>query len=105
MSSRKPKKAPLFLKQYFWDIDFDKFDYISYPIFAIERILEYGNESAIAWMMKSFSRTQIIDTLKKTRQLTQKSANFWAFILGVEKDKVKCLNRSFQKIQKQFWPY
>ncbi|MCK4784158.1 MAG: hypothetical protein KAV87_10435 [Desulfobacteraceae bacterium] len=99
------RNTPPFLKQYFWDIDFDKFDYRNYPTFAIERILEYGNERAIAWMMGNFSQTQIINTLQKSRQLTQKSANFWAFMLGLKKEKVKCLNRSFQKIRKQFWPY
>lgn len=99
------RNTPVFLKQYFWDIDFDNFDYKSYPAFTIERIFEYGNERAVAWMMKNFSRAQIISALQKTRQLTKKSANFWAFILGVKKEKVKCLNRSFQEIRKQFWPY
>ncbi|MBT9131356.1 MAG: hypothetical protein DDT31_00601 [Syntrophomonadaceae bacterium] len=102
---KKIKRAPKFLKQYFWDIDFDKFNYINYPRFVIERIFEYGNEKAITWMMKNFSRTQITSVLQKSRQLTQKSANFWAFILGVKKENVKCLNRSFREIRKQFWPY
>lgn len=99
------QRAPIFLKQYFWDIDFSKLDCRSRPGFVIERILEYGDENAIAWMMKNLSRTQIISTLEKSRELTVKSANFWAVILNIKEEKVKCLNRSFRKTRKQFWPY
>ena len=44
------KKAPAFLKQYFWDIDFDKLDIEKYPLYVVARILNYGDEKAIAWM-------------------------------------------------------
>ena len=98
-------KAPKFLKKYFWDVDFEKLDYKSYPRYIIERILEYGDESGINWMMKNFSRIQIIRTLQKSRQLSSKSANFWAFVLNTKKETIKCLSRSFQEIRKQFWPY
>lgn len=99
------KKAPKFLKKYFWDIDFEQLDYKSYPKYIIERILEYGDENGINWMMKNFSRIQIIRTLQESRELTLKSANFWAVVLNIKREKVKCLSKSFQAIRKQFWPY
>ena len=99
------KKLPKFLKQYFWDVDFEKLDYTKYPKYVIIRILEYGNEKAISWMKNIFSRRDIVDALISTRELTEKSANFWAVVLDVKKEKVKCLNKSFLEIRKQFWPY
>jgi len=97
--------TPEFLRQYFWDIDFDKFDYRRYPRYVIERILEYGNVIVIRWMLKTFTQDQIISALEKSRELTPKSANFWALMLNVKEEKVKCLNMSFRTIRKQFWPY
>ena len=99
------KKLPKFLKQYFWDVDFEKLDYTKYPKYVIIRILEYGNEKAISWMKNIFSRRDIVDALISTRELTEKSANFWAVVLDVKKEKVKCLNKSFLEIRKRFWPY
>ena len=99
------KKLPKFLKQYFWDVDFEKLDYTKYPKYVIGRILEHGDEKAISWMKNTFSRRDIVDALTINRELTEKSANFWAVVLDVKKEKVKCLNKSFLEIRKQFWPY
>lgn len=99
------KKPPKFLKKYFWDVEFEKMDCKKYPGFVIVRILEHGDKDAIGWMMKNFSETQIVEYLTKTRELTLKSAVFWALILGVKKESIKCLSRSFQEIRRQFWPY
>ena len=93
------------LKQYFWDVDCSRLNYEERPRFVIERILEFGDENAVTWMMDKFSREQILATLKKSRQLSRKSANFWAFILKVDKEEVKCLQKSFQGIREKFWPY
>lgn len=99
------KTMPESLKRYFWDIDFSKLSYEKRPRFVIERILEFGDESAVIWMVKSFSLSQIISAFTKSRQLTWKSANFWALMFGIDRGKVKCLNKSSRVTQKQFWPY
>ncbi|MDP8248413.1 MAG: hypothetical protein P9M00_09780 [Candidatus Tritonobacter lacicola] len=99
------KSIPELLKRYFWDIDFGKLDFSNRPGFIIERVLEYGDEKAVAWLMENFPRIQIISVVEKSRRLTKKSANFWAFMFEIEKEKVKCLSRSFQETRKQFWPY
>jgi len=97
------KKLPKFLKQYFWDIDFEKLDCTKYPKYVIEWILEHGNEKAISWMKNIFSRCDIVGALTINRELREKSANFWAVVLDVKKE--KCLNRFFLETRKQFRPY
>ena len=99
------RKLPEFLRQYFWDVEFDKIDFEKRRIFILKRILEYGDKEAVAWMWKNFKKSEMKDVLCKYRGFSQKSANFWAVILGIEKENVKCLNKSFREIQKQFWPY
>ncbi len=99
------KPLPETLKQYFWDVDFSKLNYEKRPRYVIERILEFGDENAVNWMMEKFSREQIVATLKKSRQLSRKSANFWAFFLKVDKEQVRCLQKFFQGIREKFWPY
>lgn len=96
---------PKNLKKYFWDIDFEKLDLNKYPHFVIERILEYGDKETINWMMKQFKKSQIRQTLTKTKGLTKKSANYWSSILAVPKNKISCLSKSYQKMQKSHWPY
>jgi len=96
------KKRPEFLKKYFWDIDFDKINLESRKTYVLKRLLEYGDEDAVDWMWKNFKKRDIKDTLSNFRGYSQKSANFWALILNIKKENVKCLNKSFRETQKQF---
>jgi len=63
------------------------------PQCVIERILEDGNDDEVRWVWKIFSKKEIIKALKTSRNLTKKSANFWALILRVPKKGVLCLNK------------
>ncbi|MFQ6113327.1 MAG: hypothetical protein ACE5NG_04455 [bacterium] len=99
------KKLPEFLSKYFWDVEFEKIDLQERRVFILRRILEYGDEKAVAWMWKNFKKSEIKNAVTNFRGYSQKSANFWAVILNIKKENVKCLNRSFQEMQKQFWPY
>jgi hypothetical protein len=99
------KKLPVFLKKYFWDVDFEKVDLNKSRVYILKRMLEYGDEQAVAWMRKNFTKSEMKNTLSNFRGYSQKSANFWAVILNVKKEDVKCLNKSFRETQKRFWPY
>lgn len=94
---------PKFLNKYFWDVDFSKLNKKDYSQFIIERILEYGDEKAVKWMRKNFELEEIKQILQQSKNLSLKSANFWQLILGVSRDKVLCLKKSFQKKQKAIW--
>ena len=99
------KQLPQFLKKYFWDVEFGRLNIEGRKIYILRRILEYGDEKAVSWMWKNFKKSEIKDALCNFRGYSQKSANFWAFILGLPREEVLCLKRSFLKIQNQFWPY
>lgn len=99
------KNLPGFLEKYFWEVEFEQINPEKRKVYIIKRILEYGDKRAVDWMRRNFKKSEIKYALCNFRGYTQKSANFWAFILNVKKEDVKCLNRSFLEIQKQFWPY
>ena len=101
----KMKNAPKFLEKYFWDVDFEKIDVEKYRFYVIRRILNYGDERAIRWMNDHFRKNEQIEALCTTRDISPKSDNFWAVILGVPKRKVRCLQKRYLAIRKQSWPY
>jgi len=99
------KHFPLFLKKYFWDIDFLKLDKKLYSQFIIERILEYGNEKSVRWLKKNFKPSQIKNVIYNSKGLSPRSANFWSFYFKINKDKVLCFKKLFQKKRKLIWKY
>jgi hypothetical protein len=107
MNAKKPNNKPLpeFLRKYFWDADFDKIDPEKYPHYLVERILEYGDKSAVKWMTENFKKSEIKKTLMKKKGISPKSAAYWALIFGVPRDKILCLKKSYQKMKASHWPY
>lgn len=99
------KKLPKFLRKYFWDTEFEKIDAQKRRIYVLKRILEYGNERAVKWMWENFKKPEIINALSNYRGYSRKSANFWALLLDISREKVICLKKSLPKKQKKIWPY
>lgn len=93
------------LKKYFWDVDFKNLNAKRYSSFIIERILEYGDEKTVKWMLKNFDNSQIRKVLLKRRGLSRKSANYWSLVFDIPKNQILCLNKLYQKRQKSHWPY
>ncbi len=98
-------RLPKFLQKYFWDVDFGKINLDNRRVYVLKRILEYGDETAVRWMRNSFTKAEIRDILYHYRGLSFKSANFWAFIVNVKKENVKCLKRRLSKGLMTAWPY
>ncbi len=92
-------------KEYFWDVNFSELNKENHSSFIIERVLEYGDEKAVKWMKKNFNTSEIKNVICKSKNLSQKSANFWQLIFNLKRDKILCLRKSFQKKQKVIWKY
>lgn len=94
-------KLPKFLKQYFWDVDFEKIDPEKKPRYVIARILEWGDQEATRWLFQNYDREIIGDVAKQSRELSKRSINFWLTILGLERWKKEALARK----QNAIWNY
>lgn len=98
-------KAPGFLKKYFWDVDFKKINIKSHSRDILARLLEYGDIKAISWLRRNFTQDEIVDVLFHLRSVSPKSANFWALIFNIDRNKIACLQKPYLRIRKKHWPY
>ena len=98
-------RLPYFLKEYFWDVKFEDLEIKKHQIFILKRLMEHGNDKAVSWMQKNFKPAELKNALSNYRGYSRKSANFWAFILGIPKEDVLCLKTSSSKAPKNIWPY
>jgi hypothetical protein len=98
-------RLPHFLKEYFWDVRFEDLEIKEHQMFILRRLMEHGNENAVSWMQENFTRAELKNALSKYRGYSKKSANFWAFILGMPEEDVLCLKKSSSKTPKNIWPY
>jgi hypothetical protein len=85
---------PSNLRTLFWDTNLDTFTPEAYPDYTIFRVLELGDETAIAWLRQTFSEAEIRRVLKTEHRLTPKSATFWALVFEVPSREVAALNGS-----------
>jgi hypothetical protein len=75
----------------FWDVKLDNFNSAAYPDYAIARVLELGDESAVKWMKATFSEADVRRVIATERRLSRKSANFWALVYGISPNDVAAL--------------
>jgi len=83
---------PQNLRALFWDTNVDNFNPTAYPEYTIARVLEYGDEKAVAWMRQTFSGEEIKQVVRTERRLSRKSANFWALVYDIPPEQVAALS-------------
>jgi hypothetical protein len=83
---------PSNLQMLFWDTNLDTFKPEAYPDYTIYRVLELGDEAAVAWLRQTFTEGEIRRVLSTERRLSEKSANFWALVYEVPSREVAALN-------------
>jgi hypothetical protein len=85
------------LRPWFWDIKAEDFDPAAHPDYTILRILEYGDEKAVAWLRRNFPEEEIRRVIRAGRNLSRKSANYWALVYKVPLEEVAALTGSDQQ--------
>jgi hypothetical protein len=82
---------PQELAPLFWDVNREDFNPAAFPEYTIGRVLEYGDEKAVAWLKGAFSEAQIKEVIRCERRLSRKSANFWALLYQIPAEQVAAL--------------
>jgi hypothetical protein len=75
---RKEKDIP---RELFWDTDVTRLDLQENKQYIIERALELGDEKAVRWLFSSYTRSDIKKALRKSRNISAKSSNYWTLML------------------------
>lgn len=96
------KRLPSSFSKLFWDVDFKDLGKEKNKKFIIERILEFGEISDFEELKKIYHLEEIVSVLKESRNLSFKSANFYALILKVNRSEVLCLQKPLMQRQDRF---
>jgi hypothetical protein len=84
--------TPERLRTLFWDTNIERFEPKTYPRYTIERVLEHGDEDAVAWLLRLFTRDEIRATLRDGHRLSPRSATFWALVFNVPIEDIAALS-------------
>ncbi|MFZ5633364.1 MAG: DUF6922 domain-containing protein [Bacillota bacterium] len=100
-----PDPLPEFTHPFFWDINVAEVDPARDYFFVIERIMEYGNDPAIRWLISYYGDERLKEVMKASRKISKKTASLWQNYYDLPPEEIRCLNKSFQKTDKIFWNY
>ncbi|MEW6508832.1 MAG: hypothetical protein AB1432_13915 [Bacteroidota bacterium] len=87
------KQIPTNIQHLFWDVNLETFEPHEFPEYTINRVLEFGNEMAVAWIKELFPISEIQHVIKSDKRLSPKSAHFWALLFEVPLNEIAALKR------------
>ncbi len=89
------ERLPEFLKPYFWDVDFSVLNTESHQNFILKRVIDRGNTPALRWTLARFPLEAIKEIVFQSRDISRKTANFWAKIFSLDPKAVTCLRKPY----------
>ncbi len=69
-----------FRRSLFWDADPRAIDPRRHARYIIERILDFGEEDEVRWLVRTYPRRLITDTIARSRVLHEKSRSLWKLV-------------------------
>jgi hypothetical protein len=72
-------------KSLFWDINPENLDWQKNSRFIIERVLVRGGMNDVKLIMKIYTRSQVIEAIKKSRDLDEITHNFCSNYFNIPK--------------------
>ena len=94
----KKTKLPESFRGYFWDVDFDTLHLEDAPLYVLKRVLDRGNIESIKWITRHYTKKDIRDIIVRSRDISRRTAIFWANILGIKYNEIKCLKIPYSPI-------
>ena len=73
-----------------WDVDKATFDMDEYPLWTIQRVLEYGTLSDWHIILSHFGIDKIADYCKKMRTLDARALSFICLLSNTNKEDYRC---------------
>lgn len=99
-----PTKLPAEFHTFFWDVDAKKVNPATYPHYVINRLLDKGDLVTSRWVLHNFPRNIIVETFKTSRDVSFKTATFWANYLQIPKEEIKCMQEPYRTLRRLHWP-
>ena len=83
MKEKKNRKKILPMKfrpSLFWDVDPKTIDPRKHAVYIIERVLDFGNDKEVRWLVHCYSPRAIKKVVVKSRVLYDKTKALWSRI-------------------------
>ncbi len=93
---------PDYIEVYFWDIALDELDCDKHHLFIISRILNEGNDQALAWLFNQYDRDTIKNAVKKSRSLSLKTIRCWQNYFGLKEEELCCTGLHLAKKERLY---
>lgn len=77
------KRVPEEFAKFFWDTDTSRLNIKRHSRYIIERVLELGDLKAFTWIERLYPGSLIIEVVRESRKISERSKKFWAVWLGV----------------------
>ena len=79
---------PKELKEYFWDTEYEKLDIRKNKRYIIARLFCYGDLKAIKWIKENYTKEDIEDVARNSRNLKPLVANYLRQQLNLKKEEM-----------------
>lgn len=86
--SSKPK--PIFNKNIFWDVEFEKLDYNKYANWTIERVFERGDVEDIRQCRRYYGDDKVKEALLAAKYISQNRIYLASAVINEPIEKFKC---------------
>jgi hypothetical protein len=93
---------PVKLKKYFWDTTFEKLDLELNKRYIIARLFCYGDLEAIKWIKKTYSKEDIEDVARNSRDLKPLVANYLRQQCHLKKEDM-AYYKNIQRVNFEYW--
>jgi hypothetical protein len=70
-----------FRQSLFWDTDLRNIDIKKNSVYIIERILEFGRDSEIKWLWKTYKKSLLKKVVADSKSLRPKTKNLWELVM------------------------
>ncbi len=95
-------KLPAELVLYFWDVSLDEIDLHKHRNFIITRILNEGDQRAVAWLFDTYNKKAIKETVISARNLSVKTVRCWQNYFGLKEEDLCCTGLHSEKNKKAY---
>jgi len=78
-----------------WDVAAADLDLERHKAFIIARVLQFGTPAEVRWLLATYAEADIIATVRTSRNLDRRTANFWSVHFGIPAEEIRCLQTSW----------
>ena len=90
------------LQRLFWDRRLRSRDLDQYPLWVLERVLEYGSLEDVRSLAARMGQKRFLENVARVRFKSARTENFWRLIL--QREGISCTKRFSRKEARPCWP-